>query len=1151
MSIAALAHRHVFGLKADVRSNIHYLDDTSVIYPAGNNTILYQTELKSQKFIPVQETCEGITAMALTPSRRHIAIAERSEVATVVIYDLLTLRKRKCLTLNAGDAKEFVSLSFSADSKYIITQGGAPDWMLYNWTWEKGKVIASVKVAAQRDCGVSQVSFNPWDSAQVAVSGPGVLKIYKYLDGALKTYMAAKSENKLYYSHTWLSETKLLVAMPDGHLVMYEGGEQKLDFVNTFGPLEQTRDVHIMMLYSRGFLAGGQNGTMTVYEKGDELTYKKIREYMIPDETSNITSLALSPSEETLLCSLSNSQVFTLSLTLGDIKTEESRFEHLSQSFHHGQITGLDTCIRKPLVVTCSTDHSVRVWNYVDCTGDLVKYFPEEAHSVSFHPSGLYILVGFSDKLRLMNLLIDDIRTFRDFAIRGCRECQFSNGGQYFAAVHGSIIQIYNTWTFENVGNLKGHNGKVRSLAWSQDDSKLVSAGMDGAIYEWNLKEMRREGENILKSCGYTCVVCTTDGKTLYAVGSDKMLKEISEAQIVREVECNTTLTQVELSQNNRMMFAATATGSVRALKFPFMLTDNGDFQEHEGHSSAVNRLRISYDDQYLFSCADDGSMIVWKVSDKERNALKKDREITYADEILITKTDLEDKMSTMAELKARVEELKMENEYQLRLKDMNFNEKIKEVTEKYQEEIEGLKITSTVLKTDKEKEEVRHEEEMSDERSRHMREMTELETSHNLKLMSEYEKYQELQVRMADLQQQWESELRELEHQKEVTLAEVTAQYEAKIAEKQHDIERMQEELRLQIKEFDETTRETEEDTDTEILDLKHRYERRLKEEREAGLRLKGENGIMKKKFHTLQNEIESHKSEIQKMFLEEKKLHSIIKSLEKDLAGVKKEILERDETIQDKEKRIYDLKKKNQELEKFKFVLDYKIKELKKQIEPREQDIVSMSEQIKDMDEELSNYSKVNRDLELAINDLKLKLKAAEQEVQRERARVKYLHALLKRFKTDLHECAQLVQDPKQLKASLKALYHKYCKDFTLNTEDDDNDSAVASSDLSETDAQREYARQRDYLERTMTSMRTTVSKDQTMHRTDNAKIMQENVALIREINQLRKDIKGLKLKDSTTAAVPDDAVNTPGTAARPPSSPSKLPAISAGLQ
>ena len=41
--------------------------------------------------------------------------------------------------------------------------------------------------------------------------------------------------------------------------------------------------------------------------------------------------------------------------------------------------------------------------------------------------------------------------------------------------------------------------------------------------------------------------------------------------------------------------------------------------------------------------------------------------------------------------------------------------------------------------------------------------------------------------------------------------------------------------------------------------------------------------------------------------------------------------------------------MKKKNQELEKFKFVLDYKIKELKKQIEPRENDIIAMTNQIK----------------------------------------------------------------------------------------------------------------------------------------------------------------------------------------------------------
>jgi septal ring factor EnvC (AmiA/AmiB activator) len=103
-----------------------------------------------------------------------------------------------------------------------------------------------------------------------------------------------------------------------------------------------------------------------------------------------------------------------------------------------------------------------------------------------------------------------------------------------------------------------------------------------------------------------------------------------------------------------------------------------------------------------------------------------------------------------------------------------------------------------------------------------------------------------------------------------------------------------LQEEMRQQFKEFEETAKEIEEDADTEIVEMKLKYEKKLKEEREASLRLKGENGIMKKKFTTLQKEIDEHKNEIQRMFQEEKKLHSVIKSLEKDIAGLKKEVRE-----------------------------------------------------------------------------------------------------------------------------------------------------------------------------------------------------------------------------------------------------------------
>ena len=65
--------------------------------------------------------------------------------------------------------------------------------------------------------------------------------------------------------------------------------------------------------------------------------------------------------------------------------------------------------------------------------------------------------------------------------------------------------------------------------------------------------------------------------------------------------------------------------------------------------------------------------------------------------------------------------------------------------------------------------------------------------------------------------------------------------------------------------------------------------------------------------------------------------------------------ELNEREFTIKDKDTRIFDLKKKTQELEKFKFVLDYKIKELKRDIGPREDEIKDLLQLTSTMGQEV----------------------------------------------------------------------------------------------------------------------------------------------------------------------------------------------------
>jgi len=581
-----------------------------------------------------------------------------------------------------------------------------------------------------------------------------------------------------------------------------------------------------------------------------------------------------------LVCTLANSQAYVFTLSNTDIlKADEMNFELLSQAFHSYVVTGLDTCVRKPLVATCSTDKSVRVWNYIDKSTDLSKVFTEEIHSITFHPSGLHVLAGFSDKLRLMNLLMDDIRPYKEFAIKMCRECRFSTGGHQFAAVNGNTIQIYSTYTCENIGNLRGHNGKVKSIYWTQDDRCVISAGMDGAVYEWQLKDFKRTSENVLKSCSYTCAVCTSDARSIFAVGSDRKMKEISDSNITKEItDPNAVqINQIVLSHSGRMLFAGTESGTIRSYKFPL----TGDYTEIQVHSAPVTRLRITTDDAFLFSVSEDSTVYIFDVKDKEGRSAKRDKEMmAFAEEILVTKTDLEEKTQTMTELKTKVEELTMQNEYQLRLKDLNYSEKIKEATEKFNQELDGDKKNYELLLQAKNDMEMEYEEKIKQLEERQQQHILATESQYQQKIMTEVDRYQQLVAEKEMMNEKWEEKMQMQTEDHERALEELTNEYEGRLQEEMTVLEREKGEKEGLIQEFDETRRQLEEDVDREIEELKEKYEAKLATEREAALRLKGENGIMRKKFTALQKDIEDQKDEISGLFQNKKALHGGIGS-------------------------------------------------------------------------------------------------------------------------------------------------------------------------------------------------------------------------------------------------------------------------------
>ncbi|XP_024523319.1 cilia- and flagella-associated protein 57 [Selaginella moellendorffii] len=1056
---------HVFGLNGTQKGCLYFLDDATFLYPAGHNVVIQTVDQKQQKIIAGTPDTYGITALALSPSKKIVAIAERAPPfmlgPIISLYETVTLKKKKVLagTEFVASTREYVSLCFSSDGRSIVAQAGGPDWNLVVWGLEKSKVVASVKSSNQ------------------------LAEVYQLTETAFRqiaTEIVKRESNWLW--HTWLCEPgehdekdrdnkdPAIYVSDTGELVYVEGGEVRSSLSCSDGPPE----TELTIYYSKGFICGGSGGKISFYEKTEEKDvkegFKKVCSFKVDNANSKIRGLALSPSEELLVCTLDNNQLASVLLQQKDtFKPGEVPKEVTIQAFHTDSITGLDVCIRKPIIVTCSMDRSVRVWNYQDRQCEVVKFFQEEAFSVALHPTGFYALVGFTDKLRFMNLLIDDIRICKEIGIKGCQECVFSNGGQYFAAVHVNVIQIFSTYTCENVGNLRGHSGKVRSIWWSADDTTIVSAGADGALYEWRMKDFKRNRENVMKGCIYTSVTSVTGSRSFFAVGSDRKLKELDENQVFPSA---IMLTQIELPDNSRLLFAATEIGTMRTYRFPL----TGEYQEVQASTAPITRVRVSHDANLLACVGEDGILSLFDVKDREKAivsvGLRREKEaLGFADEVLITKSDLDDMRQHIQELEERVKELESENEYQLRLKDMAANERVKALTEQYEQQLQGAQERHDKLLQLKNQEGIDMEQKQMKSEEKHILQMKELEEQWQKKMMAEVERYASLGREKDVLNESWEEKHANVVQGHERVVQELTEEFETKLSEENTLREQVQEDLKQANRDFEEIKHQTEEDTDREIEDLKEKYEAKLVQEKEIVLRLKGENGLLKKKFNEYQKDMEEQKGEIKALFEQKKELYQTLAYFERDINGLKKDIIERDETIGEKEKRIYELKRKTQELEKVKFVLDYKIKDLKHTIEPREFELQTAKSQIWNMEKELERAHNGNTRKQLTIAELKLKLDGFTRE------------------------------DPVGLKEAVKELNEKYVSNKVTMTPVDD-------------DLLAEGARQRDYLERTVDSLQRKLSKDSDSSHKNHLRIMRENVTLIKELNELRRELKVMKL-------------------------------------
>ena len=154
--------RFFFGLKGDVKNNVIFLDDNVVCYPCGHNVVVYYMTSKMQRFIPGIEGSQGITALALSASRKFLAVCEKGANAICTVYNIgkflelsvekkaqsifdVPLKKRKILCSSEDPAKEFVSADFcSKNEKLLVTVSGKAEARVIIWNWDKQRCLSFV-----------------------------------------------------------------------------------------------------------------------------------------------------------------------------------------------------------------------------------------------------------------------------------------------------------------------------------------------------------------------------------------------------------------------------------------------------------------------------------------------------------------------------------------------------------------------------------------------------------------------------------------------------------------------------------------------------------------------------------------------------------------------------------------------------------------------------------------------------------------------------------------------------------------------------------------------------------------------------------------------------------------------------------------------
>lgn len=1108
-----ISPQFIFGVRSDIKESLHFWDERKLVYVAGHNVVDYNMEENQQKFYSPTEGSLSITSLTMSTQRALMAFAEtqKTKGPMVHIYDK-TQRKRRTLIPTAVHAATVLSMAFATtkDERNILVLYGPPEYALIYWRWDSSTCEATLSLNAPVES--AKCSFCPAEPSICVLTGQNVfrfLRIESKGEGkgdslmftVVQTSIKAKDgtepvHSHEYLSHCWIADTILIVGTDKGELLA-------LDVAGQFIAMAKlSSKVDCLTSYSRGIIAGCSEPCIYAigFNRDDTVEPFKIQEkYTLgklgkPGDT--LTSLAVKPNVEGMIvCTMSNKQLLKVGIT-------SKKVQKLICGFHSKGILGLDVCVRKPLIVTCSEDGTVRLWNYLEKRQEFrFKKSDMNPQSVAFHPSGLHVVVGCLDKVYIMNVYLKTLKpALQELTIKQFKEVSFSHGGHYLAVSHSSMVQVFNFYTMELVSQPPPTPVKVQAISWYEDDTGYVTN--DQGFY-FSFCGLDGQSTQIITNSKLTMSSVLKIPDTLAALGacSDQVIREATKDVVTEKLQVTGNPSQIAMTRNQKLFFVGIgepkAPGTVKYYKYPLSA---GECSEVQAHSEEIKRMKISRDDKYLFTAGKDGCVIVYEIKEREKTRETKELGLMYSEEILTDKQELND-------IQQKLEDVKNKNKDLLNQKGITQDSDLGKLTKRIKEVIDETRQKKTdynddytraqndlaTLKSTREEERKRKIQSNSDE-------LDKLKRTHLEEQSQRATEYSKKDLEKGNLIKSQESKKEQRIEELEQDIAKTRAQNQQNLEKLRAEVEQKRKERDNRQENHKEIMDQITVDSSKEVDTMKNAHETELQKKNEQVVKLRGECQVNANKieehtrrFGELQRDIKEINDSLDKAANEEEKIHQ-------ENARESKRLIEKSEEISKLEQKIYNYKKEAQKLEKFKFVLDYKIKELKREINPREQQIEALRKKTTEMDKRLKKFNKLNVFLGFRLKELQETQRIMQTNITNNREKLRKNAISMKESIDALDYCVQFIHSPDKLKEAVLKKLESYKKEGEQATK--------LPSTISH-----EFKNQEEFMASSVKTLEKELEASKKIRKDSNKMIRGQNKLLIMEIQRLRGTVGGTK--------------------------------------